>query len=173
MLFKKKWFLFFITGPTCCFWGFKQPANWQSLSRLEVRQHFLFQIFPQVFSCIVGLKLAALLLPAWAAHAVLVEGLSNLHSVPRHQGLERGIQAYYRPSSSPSVHGFLGVGELDRPLESLWSAVCQLSRSHMYNRSVRSVWTRPLGDSTQLGEFTSPEHRLFALLMHATEAADK
>ncbi|XP_074515927.1 uncharacterized protein stard9 isoform X2 [Sebastes fasciatus] len=68
----------------------------------------------------------------------------------RHQGEERGIQAYYKPSSSPSVHGFLGAGELDRPLESLWNIICQLSKSHMYNQSVRSVWTRPLDDSTQL-----------------------
>ncbi|KAM7376165.1 hypothetical protein PAMP_005910 [Pampus punctatissimus] len=68
----------------------------------------------------------------------------------KYQGEERGIQAYYKPSSSPSVHGFLGAGELDRPLDSLWSLICQLSKSHMYNQSVRSVWTRPLDDSTQL-----------------------
>ncbi|XP_049917577.1 stAR-related lipid transfer protein 9 isoform X2 [Epinephelus moara] len=68
----------------------------------------------------------------------------------RYQGDERGIQAYYKPSSSPSVHGFLGAGELDRPLDSLWNIICQLSKSHMYNQSVRSVWTRPLDDSTQL-----------------------
>ena len=70
----------------------------------------------------------------------------------RYQGEERGIQAYYKPSSSPSVHGFLGAAELDRPLDSLWNIICQLSKSHMYNQSVRSVWTRPLDDSTQLGE---------------------
>ncbi|KAM3594490.1 uncharacterized protein V6R79_008933 [Siganus canaliculatus] len=69
----------------------------------------------------------------------------------RYQGEERGIQAYYKPSSSPSVHAFLGAGELNRPLDSLWKIICQLSRSHMYNQSVRSVWTRPLDDSTQLG----------------------
>ncbi|XP_028250655.1 stAR-related lipid transfer protein 9 [Parambassis ranga] len=68
----------------------------------------------------------------------------------RYQGEERGIQAFYKPSSSPSVHGFLGAGELDRPLDSLWNIICQLSKSHMYNQSVRSVWTRPLDDSTQL-----------------------
>ncbi|KAM6968655.1 uncharacterized protein stard9 [Tautogolabrus adspersus] len=68
----------------------------------------------------------------------------------RYQGEERGVQAYYKPSSSPSVHGFLGAGELNRPLDSLWNIICQLSKSHMYNQSVRSVWTRPLDDSTQL-----------------------
>ncbi|XP_023208304.1 stAR-related lipid transfer protein 9 [Xiphophorus maculatus] len=67
-----------------------------------------------------------------------------------HQGEERGIQAYYKSSSSPSVHGFLGVGEVKRPLDSLWNVISQMSKSHLYNQSVRSVWTRPLDDSTQL-----------------------
>ncbi|KAI9541043.1 hypothetical protein NQZ68_034804 [Dissostichus eleginoides] len=68
----------------------------------------------------------------------------------RHQGEERGVQAFYKPSTSPSVHSFLGAGELDRPLLSLWKVIRQLSRSHMFHQSVRSVWTRPLDDSTQL-----------------------
>lgn len=68
----------------------------------------------------------------------------------RHQGEERGVQAFYKPSTSPSVHSFLAVGELDRPLLSLWKIIRQLSRSHMFHQSVRSVWTRPLDDSTQL-----------------------
>ncbi|XP_047193627.1 stAR-related lipid transfer protein 9 isoform X2 [Scophthalmus maximus] len=68
----------------------------------------------------------------------------------RYQGEERGVQVYYKPSSSPSVHGFLAAAELDRPLDTLWCVICQLSKSHMYNHSVRSVWTRPLDDSTQL-----------------------
>ncbi|MED6257638.1 hypothetical protein ATANTOWER_028633 [Ataeniobius toweri] len=67
-----------------------------------------------------------------------------------HQGEERGIQAYYRCSSSPSVHGFLGAGELERPLDNLWIIICQMSKSPLYNQSVGSVWTRPLDDSTQL-----------------------
>ncbi|XP_031703688.1 uncharacterized protein stard9 isoform X4 [Anarrhichthys ocellatus] len=68
----------------------------------------------------------------------------------RYQGEEQGVQVYYKPSSSPSVHGFLGAVELDRPLDSLWTTICQLSKTHTYNQSVRSVWTRPLDDSTQL-----------------------
>ncbi|XP_037342358.2 uncharacterized protein stard9 [Pungitius pungitius] len=68
----------------------------------------------------------------------------------RYQGEEQGVEAYYKPSSSPSVHSFLGAAELDTPLDSLWTTICQLSKSHMYNQSLRSVWTRPLDDSTQL-----------------------
>ncbi|XP_023807673.1 stAR-related lipid transfer protein 9 isoform X2 [Oryzias latipes] len=68
----------------------------------------------------------------------------------RYQGEERAVQAFYKPSSSPSVHGFLGAGDLDRTLNSLWGVICQMSKSHLYNQSVRSVWTRPLEDSTQL-----------------------
>ncbi|XP_015825150.3 uncharacterized protein stard9 isoform X2 [Nothobranchius furzeri] len=68
----------------------------------------------------------------------------------KYQGEERGIQVFYKPSSSPSVHSFLGIGELDRPLDGLWNIICQMSKSHLYNPSVRSMWTRPLDDSTQL-----------------------
>lgn len=68
----------------------------------------------------------------------------------RFEGEERGVQAYYKPSSSPSVHSFLGAAELNTPLDTLWSVVCQVSKTHMINQSVRSVWTRPLDDSTQL-----------------------
>lgn len=67
-----------------------------------------------------------------------------------HQGEERGIQAFYKGSPNPTVHGFLGAGEVERPPDSLWNGICQISKSHMYNQSVRSVWTRPLDDSTQL-----------------------
>ena len=70
----------------------------------------------------------------------------------RHQGEERGVQAYYRPSSGPTVHGFLGAGELDRPLADLWDLLRQPAHSHLYNPAVRSAWTRPLDGSTQLGE---------------------
>lgn len=68
----------------------------------------------------------------------------------RYEGEERGVHAYYKPSSIPSVHSFLGVADLHRPLDSLWTVICQVSKSHMFNQTVRSVWTRPLDDSTQL-----------------------
>ncbi|KAK0146098.1 StAR-related lipid transfer protein 9 [Merluccius polli] len=68
----------------------------------------------------------------------------------RHQGEERGIQAYYRPSCSPTVHGFLGAGELDGPLVDLWDLLRQPANSHLYNPMVRSAWARPLDGSTQL-----------------------
>lgn len=79
----------------------------------------------------------------------------SLFLLSRCQGSERGVQAYHRPSSSPSVHGFLGAAELDRPLASLWSLVREPSKTHLLHLSVRSAWTRPLDGSTQLGESAS------------------
>ncbi|KAM4540829.1 uncharacterized protein stard9 [Fundulus diaphanus] len=76
--------------------------------------------------------------------------LGNASAGWSHQGEERGVRAYYKCCSSPSVHGFLGAGEVQRPLDDLWNIICQMSKSHLYNQSVRSVWTRPLDDSTQL-----------------------
>ncbi|KAJ8340938.1 hypothetical protein SKAU_G00332290 [Synaphobranchus kaupii] len=78
----------------------------------------------------------------------LLEGRAS--SGWRYQGTERGVQAFYKPSSSPSVHGFLGAMELDRPLPSLWCMIRDHSKAHLYNESVRSAWTQPLDDSTQL-----------------------
>lgn len=89
-------------------------------------------------------------------HFLLLHVIGIILCSFRHQGEERGIQTYYKPSTtSASVHGFLGAGELNRPLDSLWSTICQLSKSYMYNQSVHSVWTRPLDDSTQLGELSA------------------
>ncbi|TSN67084.1 Codanin-1 [Bagarius yarrelli] len=68
----------------------------------------------------------------------------------RHQGLENGVQTFHRPSFRPSAHGFLGVMELERPLLSLWSLIRDHSKTHLYNKSVKSAWTRLLDDTTQL-----------------------
>lgn len=70
----------------------------------------------------------------------------------RYQGVERGVQAFYKPSSTPSVHCFLGAVELERPLASLWSMVRDHSKTHLYHKAIHSARTRPLDDSTQLGE---------------------
>lgn len=69
----------------------------------------------------------------------------------RHQGIERGVQTFHRPSTSPSAHGFLGVVELERPLASLWCLIRDHSKTHLYNKALKSAWTRPLDDNTQLG----------------------
>ncbi|KAL1258189.1 hypothetical protein QQF64_011433 [Cirrhinus molitorella] len=68
----------------------------------------------------------------------------------RHQGVERGVQVFHKATSRPSAHGFLGAVELERPLASLWSIVRDHSKTHLYNESIKSAWTRPLDQSTQL-----------------------
>ncbi|XP_023683178.1 uncharacterized protein stard9 isoform X2 [Paramormyrops kingsleyae] len=68
----------------------------------------------------------------------------------RYQGAERGVHAFYKPCSSPSVHSFLGAAELQRPLPSLWCMIRDLSKAHLYHGSVHSTWTRPLDSSTKL-----------------------
>ncbi|XP_037397775.1 stAR-related lipid transfer protein 9 isoform X1 [Pygocentrus nattereri] len=68
----------------------------------------------------------------------------------RYQGMERGVHTFHRPSSRPSAHGFLGAVELERPLASLWCLIRDHSKTHLYNESLKSAWTRPLDDSTQL-----------------------
>ncbi|KAK7904444.1 hypothetical protein WMY93_017051 [Mugilogobius chulae] len=77
----------------------------------------------------------------------------------RYEGEEGGVHAYYKASSSPSVHSFLGAADLNKPLDSLWTVICQVSKSHMFNQSVGSVWTRPLDDCTQLVYIVSDPSR--------------
>lgn len=151
---------FFSTGAASFLWRFAQSSDGQCHCRLEVSS-----VPNHEFHKSSTLRFVHSKLP----HNLLLDNNFQLHSqiftsvcqnalclfLSRYQGEERGIQAYYKPSSSPSVHGFLVAGELDRPLDNLWSTICQLSKSYTYNQSVRSVWTRPLDDSTQLGELTS------------------
>ncbi|XP_067311514.1 stAR-related lipid transfer protein 9 [Pseudorasbora parva] len=68
----------------------------------------------------------------------------------RHQGVERGVQVFHKATSRPSAHGFLGAVELERPLTSLWCLVRDHSKTHLYHESIKSAWTRPLDECTQL-----------------------
>lgn len=104
--------------------------------------------YQDIASSLLGRALAEVRLAAAGEMGNLVFGKATAGWV--HQGSEGGVQAYYKASSSPSVHGFLGARELDRPLATLWSLLRQHSKTHLYHLSVRSAWTRPLDDSTQL-----------------------
>ncbi|XP_036818776.1 uncharacterized protein LOC110504231 [Oncorhynchus mykiss] len=99
-------------------------------------------------SCLLGRAMAEVRLAAASDMGNLVMGKAA--DGWRYQGVERGVQAFYKPSSSPSVHCFLGAVELERPLASLWSMVRDHSKTHLYHEAIRSAWTRPLDDSTQL-----------------------
>ncbi|KAG1972339.1 stAR-related lipid transfer protein [Pimephales promelas] len=68
----------------------------------------------------------------------------------RHQGVERGVQVFHKATSRPSAHGFLGAVELERPLASLWCIIRDHSKTHLYHESIKSAWTRPLDECTQL-----------------------
>ncbi|XP_031643725.1 stAR-related lipid transfer protein 9-like [Oncorhynchus kisutch] len=99
-------------------------------------------------SCLLGRAMAEVRLAAASDMGNLVMGKAAAGW--RYQCVERGVQAFYKPSSSPSVHCFLGAVELERPLASLWSMVRDHSKTHLYHEAIRSAWTRPLDDSTQL-----------------------
>ncbi|KAJ3613540.1 hypothetical protein NHX12_019787 [Muraenolepis orangiensis] len=104
---------------------------------------------PDVASGLLGRALLEVRLAAAGDTANLLLGKASAGW--RHQGEERGVQAYYRPSCGPTtVHGFLGAGELAGPLADLWAVLRQPANSHLYNPAVRSAWTRPLDGSTQL-----------------------
>lgn len=104
--------------------------------------------YQDLTSCLLGRAMAEVRLAAAGDIGNLVRGTAAAGW--RYQGLERGVQAFYKPSSSPSVHSFLGAVELERPLASLWSMVRDHSKTHLYHKAIHSARTRPLDDSTQL-----------------------
>uniref|UniRef100_A0A1A8FPB8 START domain-containing protein n=1 Tax=Nothobranchius korthausae TaxID=1143690 RepID=A0A1A8FPB8_9TELE len=128
------------TGSSLIF-GRKRTASFGSASSITAT-------YQDITSSLINQVLAEVRLASFGNLGNLVTGKAT--GEWKYQGEERGIQVFYKPSSSPSVHSFLGIGELDRPLDGLWNIICQMSKSHLYNPSVRSVWTRPLDDSTQL-----------------------
>ncbi|KAM9433425.1 uncharacterized protein stard9 isoform 2-T2 [Salvelinus alpinus] len=104
--------------------------------------------YQDLTSCLLGRAMAEVRLAAAGDMGNLVRGTAAAGW--RYEGLERGVQAFYKPSSSPSVHSFLGAVELERPLASLWSMVRDHSKTHLYHKAIHSARTRPLDDSTQL-----------------------
>ncbi|XP_057715501.1 stAR-related lipid transfer protein 9 isoform X2 [Corythoichthys intestinalis] len=104
--------------------------------------------YQDVTAALLGQALAEVRLASCGDLGNLMKGKASAGW--RHQGEERGIQAYYRASSSPSMHAFLGAAELDGPPEHFWAVLHRPGNVQFYHPSVRTAWTRPLDDSTHL-----------------------
>ncbi|CAB1331216.1 unnamed protein product [Coregonus sp. 'balchen'] len=95
--------------------------------------------YQDLTSCLLGQAMAEVRLAA----AGDMGNLSNGEGCCWLEGIERGVQAFYKPSSSPSVHSFLGVVELERPMASLWSMVRDHSKTHLYHKAVHCHLKQP------------------------------
>ncbi|KAJ7990850.1 hypothetical protein DPEC_G00291190 [Dallia pectoralis] len=104
--------------------------------------------YQDLASCLLSRAMAEVRLAAAGHMENLVMGKAAADW--RYHGVERGVQAFYKPSSSPSVHSFLGAVELERPLASLWSMIRDHSKIHLYQEAVQSAWTRPIDACTEL-----------------------
>ncbi|XP_019746086.1 stAR-related lipid transfer protein 9 isoform X2 [Hippocampus comes] len=104
--------------------------------------------YQDITATLLGRALAEVRLASCGDLSNLVKGKASVGW--RHQGEERGIQAYYRASSSPSVHAFLGAVELDGTPKRLWTVLRQPRNAQDYHPSVRTAWSRPLDGSTHL-----------------------
>ncbi|XP_077477543.1 uncharacterized protein stard9 isoform X1 [Stigmatopora argus] len=104
--------------------------------------------YRDVTAALIGQALAEVRLASFGDLGNLVKGKASAGW--RHQAEERGIQAYYRASSSPSAHAFLVAAELDGPPEHLWAVLRRPGNIQYYHPSVRTARTRPLDDSTHL-----------------------
>ncbi|XP_077587709.1 uncharacterized protein stard9 [Stigmatopora nigra] len=104
--------------------------------------------YQDVTAVLISRALAEVRLASFGDLGNLVKGKASAGW--RHQAEERGIQAYYRASSSPSAHAFLVAAELDGPPEHLWAVLRRPGNVQYYHPSVRTARTRPLDDSTHL-----------------------
>ncbi|XP_015206425.2 stAR-related lipid transfer protein 9 isoform X1 [Lepisosteus oculatus] len=68
----------------------------------------------------------------------------------KYQGLEQGVLVYYKPFSSPSMHGFLGAAVIKQPLYSVWCMIRDHSKTHLYHRAVKTAQATRLDSTTQL-----------------------
>uniref|UniRef100_A0A8C4T6L7 StAR-related lipid transfer protein 9 n=1 Tax=Erpetoichthys calabaricus TaxID=27687 RepID=A0A8C4T6L7_ERPCA len=66
---------------------------------------------------------------------------------------EKGVQVYYKSFSSPTKHGFLGMGLIEQPLHSLWSVVRDLSKTSLYEKALKAEQVTIVDTDIQLVHF--------------------
>uniref|UniRef100_A0A8C4T546 START domain-containing protein n=1 Tax=Erpetoichthys calabaricus TaxID=27687 RepID=A0A8C4T546_ERPCA len=90
-----------------------------------------------------------------AASGGTVENLLNGKSAGgwKYQCQEKGVQVYYKSFSSPTKHGFLGMGLIEQPLHSLWSVVRDLSKTSLYEKALKAEQVTIVDTDIQLVHF--------------------
>ncbi|XP_043554321.1 uncharacterized protein LOC122553896 [Chiloscyllium plagiosum] len=78
---------------------------------------------------------------------VMVASINNLSNLLhgksaagwRYHCTEKGVQIFYKKYASPTKHGFLGVGVIEKPLHCVWCIVKDHSKRQLYDSSVKTV----------------------------------
>ncbi|GCC38339.1 hypothetical protein chiPu_0016853 [Chiloscyllium punctatum] len=78
---------------------------------------------------------------------VMVASINNLSNLLhgksaagwRYHCTEKGVQIFYKKYASPTKHGFLGVGVIEKPLHCVWCTVKDHSKRQLYDSSVKTV----------------------------------
>ncbi|XP_060684622.1 uncharacterized protein stard9, partial [Hemiscyllium ocellatum] len=78
---------------------------------------------------------------------VMVASINNLSNLLqgksaagwRYHCTEKGVQIFYKKYASPTKHGFLGVGMIEKPLHCVWCIVKDHSKRQLYDSSVKTV----------------------------------
>ncbi|XP_066550887.1 stAR-related lipid transfer protein 9 [Amia ocellicauda] len=104
--------------------------------------------YQEIAACTVACAVAEIRSAAEGDLANLLAGQAS--SGWKYQGSEQGVQVYYKPFPSTSVHGFLGAGVIGQPLYSVWCMIRDHSKTHLYHKAIRVTQTRPLDSATQL-----------------------
>ncbi|MBN3311903.1 STAR9 protein, partial [Atractosteus spatula] len=134
--------------------GFENSAQQPLVPRVRERTRSVSSIssvsaaYQEIAACTVACAMAEI-------RSASEGDLGNLFSGKslggwKYQGLEQGVLVYYKPFSSPSMHGFLGAAVIKQPLYSVWCMIRDHSKTHLYHRAVRTAQATRLDSTTQL-----------------------
>ncbi|XP_067895844.1 stAR-related lipid transfer protein 9 isoform X2 [Heterodontus francisci] len=69
----------------------------------------------------------------------------------RYHCTEKGILMFYKQYTSPTKHGFMGVGVIEKPLHCVWCMVKDHSKRQLYDKAIKTVEVhRQLGNGIEL-----------------------
>ncbi|XP_078419039.1 stAR-related lipid transfer protein 9 isoform X1 [Cetorhinus maximus] len=90
---------------------------------------------------------------------IMVASVNNLRNLLngksaagwRYHCTEKGILMFYKQYTSPTKHGFMGVGLIEKPLHCVWCVVKDHSKRQLYDKTIKTVEIhRQLGNGIEL-----------------------
>ncbi|XP_038637961.1 uncharacterized protein stard9 isoform X2 [Scyliorhinus canicula] len=90
---------------------------------------------------------------------IMVASVNNLRNLLngksaagwRYHCTEKGILMFYKKYTSPTKHGFMGVGLIEKPLHCVWCMVKDHSKRQLYDKTIKTVEVhQQLGNGIEL-----------------------
>ncbi|GCB61092.1 hypothetical protein scyTo_0011250, partial [Scyliorhinus torazame] len=99
------------------------------------------------FSCLKKYQDLATHTIASVKAEIMVASVNNLRNLLngksaagwRYHCTEKGILMFYKKYTSPTKHGFMGVGLIEKPLHCVWCMVKDHSKRQLYDKTIKTV----------------------------------